>query len=638
MKSDRSVRHADDRDRILKAPSVSSDEGGEEPQTVSPGEALRSLLDERSQETEAALTIVRRITSSLDLGVVLSESLGLATAVARCQVGAIYLLDDDQKRLWIRATSPGYEQLVDNYSLEVGAGLTGWSALNRMPAVISGHPHDDPRYAPVPAVDLDFNSALTYPMISPRGRMVGVITLHTKAPREFSEKDQIAVAPIAALAAAAVETAQLYTRNQRQIDVLRSVGTVGDALGSPAAMRRVLRDLCDAARLLVGAAAVAIYNRAASQWRLATSVTSSDPPPAEQLPEELIASLLVSDNVGELTLVENRALLEALLPGDKGLLRGTAIRLAAGGEVVGVLLTAGSATSVSAVERELVGVIATVGAMIIQSERLLERLAARDAALSFLQALSSQTEPSGVVEARARQFDVELHEPHVAGTFQVVDRGSGQVEPEHALELLGTELTRRFPQSVTARWGLDLYALIRVDDQPDMVDRIRNTLALTEAQTSLALVGGLSGPVNQLDLYARMFTEARDATQIGKHLKGAGHLVHYDELGAQHHLWTLARSSVRDPLQERLEALAVHDAEHGTKFVETVREYLQQHGNRERASARLHIHRNTLRQRIDRIRELSGIDLEQTDVLFDLQIALGIVQFRELQQGARESS
>jgi hypothetical protein len=90
---------------------------------------------------------------------------------------------------------------------------------------------------------------------------------------------------------------------------------------------------------------------------------------------------------------------------------------------------------------------------------LLKRLAARDAALSFLQALSSQTEPSGVLEARARQFDVELHEPHLAGTFQVADRGSGQVEPEHALESLGMELTQRFPQSVASRRGLDQYAL-----------------------------------------------------------------------------------------------------------------------------------------------------------------------------------
>jgi DNA-binding PucR family transcriptional regulator len=188
---------------------------------------------------------------------------------------------------------------------------------------------------------------------------------------------------------------------------------------------------------------------------------------------------------------------------------------------------------------------------------------------------------------------------------------------------------------VAARWGLDLYALIRSDGEPDIVNRIRDALAATERRTNLGLIGGLSGPVHELNRYARTFGEARDATQIGKHMK-AGHLVHYDELGAQRHLWTLARSSVRDPFQERLELLVGHDSEHGTSFVATIHEYLKQHGNRERASACLHIHRNTLRQRIERIRELSAIDLEHTDDLFDLQMALGIVHFRELQRWARE--
>src|SRR5262249_44933078 len=158
---------------------------------------------------------------------------------------------------------------------------------------------------------------LTYPMISPGGRLIGVITLHTKAPREFCEKDQIAVAPIAALAAAAVETALLYSRNQRQIDVLRSVGTVGDALASPAAMRRALRDLCEAARLLVGAAAVAIYGHEALGWRLTTSVTRAAQPPAEQIAAGLIAPLTANDAPSDLTLVRNRALLEAVMPGNQ---------------------------------------------------------------------------------------------------------------------------------------------------------------------------------------------------------------------------------------------------------------------------------------------------------------------------------
>jgi sugar diacid utilization regulator len=615
---------------------AASKEPGNDP-SLNPGEALRSLLDERGPETEAALSIVRRITSTMDVGVVLRESLALATAVARCQVGAIYILDDEQKRLWIRATSPGYEQLIDNYSLEVGVGLTGWTALNRTPAMVSDPPHDDPRYVRVPAVDLDYNSALTYPMISPRDRLVGVITLHTKAPREFSEKDQIAVAPIAALAAAAIETAQLYTRNQRQIDVLRSVGTVGDALASPAAMRRALRGLCIAAQLLVGGAAVAIYSHEVGVWRLTTSVTSAPQPPIEIIPETFAGPLVLSNQPHELTLVNNRGLLEAVMPGDNGPLAGMAIRLTAGGEVVGLLFTVGPGVSVSAVERELFGIIATVAAMMMQSARLLDRLAARDAELAFLQALSNESEPSGVVEARARQFGVELDEPHMTAIFQVVDRGGEQVEPEHALERLGAELTDRFPDSVAARWDLDLYALIRVSDEPDVAKRIAESLALVEKQTGLRMIGGLSGPVREPARYATAFSEARDATQIGRLVKGAGHLVHYDDLGAQRHLWTLARSSARDPFQERLERLAEYDLDHGTELLSTVEAYLQSHSNRERASARLRIHRNTLRQRIDRIKEVSGIDLEDTEILFDLQVALGIVRFRELQRSVSGS-
>ena len=44
------------------------------------------------------------------------------------------------------------------------------------------------------------------------------------------------------------------------------------------------------------------------------------------------------------------------------------------------------------------------------------------------------------------------------------------------------------------------------------------------------------------------------------------------------------------------------------------------------------MHRNTLRLRLERIKELSGIDLEDTAIRFDVQTALSILRFRELQQ------
>jgi sugar diacid utilization regulator len=595
------------------------------------GEALRHLLDERPEEMAAALAVVRRVTSNLDLDVVLTESVALAMAVARCQVGAIYLLNEDDQRLWIRATSPGYERLIGNYSLEVGAGLTGWTALNRTPAMVGDHLHDDPRYVPVPEVDLEFRSALTYPMISPSGALVGVITLHTKGPREFSENDLVAVRPIAALAAAAVETAQLYSRSRRQVDVLRSIGTVGDALASPAATRRALRSLGEAARLLLGGEVVALYTREGAGWRLNLALTDAPYPPQEQVEHAMLDALASGGDPVALDLGGHRDLFEAILPGDDRVSNGIAARLDAGAETVGLLICLGGRQVVSATDRELFSVIATVSATVIQSGRLVDRLAARDPRRAFLEGVTDESEPPGVLAARARQLGVDLDEPQVAAWFRVADEGSGETEPERALELLGEELGERFPGSVASLRGVELLALLRANGD-GAADDVRDALGRIESETGQGLIGGLSGPVRHLERYAPAFREAHDAIQIGQMTAGAGRVIDFDELGAQRHLWALARSSTRDPFQERLEVLQRHDVEHGTGYLDTIDAFLGAYGNREQAAAALRIHRNTLRQRIEKVRELSGIDLEDKSTIFEVQTALGILRFREFQR------
>jgi DNA-binding PucR family transcriptional regulator len=147
------------------------------------------------------------------------------------------------------------------------------------------------------------------------------------------------------------------------------------------------------------------------------------------------------------------------------------------------------------------------------------------------------------------------------------------------------------------------------------------------------MIGGLSEAVHHSRRYRQAFSEARDAIEIGRVTAGVSTVIQYEELGVQRHLWTLARSSARDPFQERLEILRDQDREQGTRFLDTIEAYLGAYGNRERASESLNIHRNTLRQRIDRIRDLSGIDLEDNGMIFEVQTALGILRFRELQAG-----
>src|SRR6185503_227459 len=252
-----------------------------------------------------------------------------------------------------------------------------------------------------------------------------------------------AIGPIAALAAAAVDTALLYTRTQRQIEVLRSVSTIGDALASPAATQRSLRRLGEAARLLFEGSVAVLYTPAGTDWRLRASLTRSPNPPSDVLDHQLLAPIAAAKEVLDLRPAEHGQLFGALAPGDESLTDGVAAALLAGEEVVGVLVCLGSRPPASTTERELFRVITSVAGTVVQGSRLVERLAEQEPAHALLVGLRDETEPHGVLAARAAQLGVDLEEPHAAACFGIAGAGESGDEPERSLELLGSELGER---------------------------------------------------------------------------------------------------------------------------------------------------------------------------------------------------
>jgi Regulator of polyketide synthase expression len=58
-------------------------------------------------------------------------------------------------------------------------------------------------------------------------------------------------------------------------------------------------------------------------------------------------------------------------------------------------------------------------------------------------------------------------------------------------------------------------------------------------------------------------------------------------------------------------------------LVATLRAYLET-GEQQQAAQRLRVHPNTLRYRLDRIREISGVDLEDPETRLNLAVALRV--------------
>ncbi|HEY2191530.1 MAG TPA: helix-turn-helix domain-containing protein, partial [Actinomycetospora sp.] len=68
--------------------------------------------------------------------------------------------------------------------------------------------------------------------------------------------------------------------------------------------------------------------------------------------------------------------------------------------------------------------------------------------------------------------------------------------------------------------------------------------------------------------------------------------------------------------------LLAYDRERHADLVRTLGAYLDHGGNYDDTAAALHIHRSTLRYRLQRIRELSGHDLTHPDTRLNLHVAV----------------
>ena len=74
--------------------------------------------------------------------------------------------------------------------------------------------------------------------------------------------------------------------------------------------------------------------------------------------------------------------------------------------------------------------------------------------------------------------------------------------------------------------------------------------------------------------------------------------------------------------RKTLGKLIAHDEEHNSELVDTLEGFFACHGNLSQTAGRLHIHRNTLTYRLERIAGITQMDLDDPDARFSLQLAL----------------
>ena len=208
----------------------------------------------RSTETRHLFRIINTVSSTLDLDQVLRAIVDLVSDAIDCHACFIYLVATDGS-LVLRSVSDPYGALVDRLRFEPGEGLAGWVAQNNQPVFLTEGALTDPRSKVVPEADEEeYQSIVAVPLRSKAGEVVGVISLHAEAPREFTEADSDFLVHAASLVAGAIENARLYEHIRRRLALVEGMADLARAVSAAAAVDQLLPAVARRAQRLLGAA------------------------------------------------------------------------------------------------------------------------------------------------------------------------------------------------------------------------------------------------------------------------------------------------------------------------------------------------------------------------------------------------
>ena len=166
-------------------------------------------------------------------------------------------------------------------------------------------------------------------------------------------------------------------------------------------------------------------------------------------------------------------------------------------------------------------------------------------------------------------------------------------------------------------------------DLDRLIGEVREELvaaAATHAANEVVSLGAGRPGAGLVEL-RRSHREARQALLLGRRIHGAGQVTRFDDLGIYRVIYAAETlPEVRAFHDETLAPLLAYDQLHGAELVRTLEAFFAARCGPKEAAAMLHVHRNTVLYRLERIREIAGVDLDAADVRLRLQLALHIHQ------------
>jgi PucR family transcriptional regulator, purine catabolism regulatory protein len=230
--------------------------------------------------------------------------------------------------------------------------------------------------------------------------------------------------------------------------------------------------------------------------------------------------------------------------------------------------------------------------------------------------LSDEARRLGYSPGRAHQVLVLHASPAVGGS------------PRSALTAVENEVRRGWGQ-VLPVWREDELVLVIECDREGAGAEMARQLAARFSRPACPLLVALGEVAPGEESIRRSYAQARDAVRIYLLLGKTEGVADFEEVGCLYWLLRMPSEELEDNRYYRVvKNLAAYDEAHNRELLKTLEVYLDCGGSLVQAADALHVHRNTLLQRLERIEEVLLVDLRAPWNRLNLQLALKCLRLK----------
>lgn len=244
--------------------------------------------------------------------------------------------------------------------------------------------------------------------------------------------------------------------------------------------------------------------------------------------------------------------------------------------------------------------------------------------------LSGTPADDDLLRTRAQQAGFDPNSSYVVVVFRAISDAGQSLPLESLISLVRDDMSRRQVNGAVGQYVDVIVTLYPLDDEASAITRTRAMIEDVRAQlatrTPSGLVAaGISRPTTQLSHLRESYREAKDAVGIAYELSDRDTTTFYGDLKLYQLLLALKERNL-DNLnlfyQDALGPLVEHDNRKQSDLIRTLNGFFEANGNLAKAAQQLDVHRNTLVYRLERISELTDLDLDDSDNRLILHLAL----------------